>query len=118
METLSEMDEKRIKEYMATYLKLGLKSEDFFAKFGEYLLNIKQDSINGYKKISIYSFKQFLNNKISSGNNVIYNEDKHMLRLQLWNDGIIEEINDEIPSEEEIKRFYQEKLINESGHND
>ena len=54
-----EMGEERFKQYMKSYLELGKDSHYFFEKFAEYIDQYKEDK-NGYKRMSIMSFKNFL----------------------------------------------------------
>jgi hypothetical protein len=54
-----EMGEKRLEEYMKVYLKLNKDKNYFFKEFAEYIESRKEDK-NGYKRISISSFKSYI----------------------------------------------------------
>lgn len=107
MKCLNEMEEEKVRSYMFTYLKLGLKEEDFFVSFGEYVDGVKPDS-KGWKRLSQYGFKNYLIGKNEINNRLLFDKEEHMIRLELWNSGIIEEINDPIP--ERYIEFYKVKL--------
>lgn len=56
---VEEMGDKRFQQYMKTYLELGKDKYYFFEEFAKYIDTCKENK-NGYKTISIMSFKNFL----------------------------------------------------------
>lgn len=56
---VDEMGEDRFKQYMKAYLELNGDKQYFFEKFALYIDNCKKDR-NGFRRISISSFKSFI----------------------------------------------------------